>query len=78
MNVNNMLFKNEKKLHFVKLDIFYAVYLKGCRITVYSLAKWRILEHKSSILHKSSIEELLLNLLINPPFCQTDVELNLR
>lgn len=42
MNVNNMLFKNEKKLHFVKLDIFYAVYLKGCRITVYSLAKWRI------------------------------------
>ena len=41
--------------------------------TFCSLAKWRKSEHKSSILHKGSIEELNLNLALNPPFCQTAV-----
>ena len=42
-------------------------------LTFCSLAKWRISKHKCSILHKSSIEELNLNLALNPPFCQTAV-----
>ena len=41
--------------------------------SVCSLAKWRKSKHKCSVLHKSSIEELLLNLALNPPFCQTAV-----
>src|SRR5690606_34868832 len=44
-----------------------------CPLTVCSLAKWRISEHKCSVLHKSLIEELPLNLALNPPFCQTAV-----
>ena len=38
-----------------------------------SLAKWRKSKPKCSILPKSSIEELPLNLALNPPFCQTVV-----
>jgi len=41
--------------------------------TVYGLAMWRKSKHKSSVLHKSSIEELNLNLALQPPYCQTDV-----
>ena len=41
--------------------------------TFCSLAKWRKSKHKCSVLHKSSIEELLLILALNPPFCQTAV-----
>jgi len=36
-----------------------------------SLAKWRKSKRKCSVLHKCSIEELPLNLALNPPFCQT-------
>ena len=42
-------------------------------LTFCSLAKWRKSKHKCSVLHKSSIEELPLNLALNPPFCQTAV-----
>ena len=45
----------------------------ACPLTVRSLAKWRKSKHKCSVLHKSSIEELPLNLVLNPPFCQTAV-----
>ncbi len=31
------------------------------------------IEAQMSVLHKCSIEELLLNLELNPPFCQTAV-----
>jgi REP element-mobilizing transposase RayT len=31
------------------------------------------IEAQNSVLHKSSIEELNLNLALNPPFCQTAV-----
>ena len=41
--------------------------------TVCGLAKWRKSKHKCSVLYKSSIEELNLNLALNPPFCQTAV-----
>ena len=56
-----------RKKRLVKRNCFIALPL-----TVGSLAKWR----KSK--RKSSIEELLLNSALNPPFCQTAVELNLR
>ena len=42
-------------------------------ITFCSLAKWRKSKHNCSVLHKSSIEVLPLNLALNPPFCQTAV-----
>src|SRR5690554_1075399 len=45
-----------------------------CRTTFRGLAKWRKSKHKCSVLHKSSIEELNLNLALNPPFCQTLVQ----
>src|SRR5690554_8006026 len=42
-------------------------------VTFCSLAKWRKSKHKCSVLYKSSIEELPLNLALNPPFCQAAV-----
>ena len=47
--------------------------LLGLQVTVCSLAKWRKSKDKCSVLYKSSIEELLLILALNPPFCQTAV-----
>ena len=47
--------------------------LLGLQVTGCSLAKWRKSKHKCSVLYKSSIEELPLNLALNPPFCQTAV-----
>lgn len=41
--------------------------------TVLGLAKWQISDHKCSVLYNSQIEELSLNLVLNPPFFQTDV-----
>ncbi len=41
--------------------------------SVYGLAMWRKSKHKCSVLHQRLIEELNLNLALQPPYCQTDV-----
>ena len=67
------LFKETKNFDFYCMFFSAVCVAQGYHITVCSLAKWRKSKHKCSILHKSSIEVLPLNLALNPPFCQTAV-----
>ncbi len=53
--------------------LFLSVRLLRLLLTFFGLAMWRKSKHKCSVLHKSSIEELPLNLALQPPYCQTDV-----
>src|SRR5699024_9622210 len=58
---------------FICLSVSIRIVIQKWHITFRGLAKWRKSKHKCSVLHKSSIEELNLNLALNPPFRQTDV-----